>query len=151
MVTLHVFAEGAASNGTTQIFTTLYLFGLIVGYYPIREVFFQWLLPLKPTCIIHSSPYFNPAHDIMPYLTHMLVLMAQPYIYIEMIDLPIYFWNDYLLNNFKHLGRAEWEIYSNSIRNIMSDVLKIPTSEASLVKKHELMAIIFPESKKKTD
>ena len=81
----------------------------------------------------------------------MLVLMAQPYIYIEMIDLPIYFWNDYLLNNFKHLGRAEWEIYSNSIRNIMSDVLKIPTSEASLVKKHELMAIIFPESKKKTD
>ena len=41
MVTLHVFAEGAASNGTTQIFTTLYLFGLIVGYYPIREVFFN--------------------------------------------------------------------------------------------------------------
>ena len=137
MVTLHVFAEGAASNGTRIL--------------PYKRGIFQALLPLKPTCILHSSPYFNPAHDIMPYLTHMLVLMAQPYTYIQMIDLPIYYPTDYLFSNHKDLGKSYWEIYANSIRHIMSEVLNIPTSEASLVKKHELMSIIFPESKKKVD
>lgn len=102
MVQLHVFAEGATSNGTIIL--------------PYKRGIFQSLLPLKPTCLRHYSPYMNPAHDIMPLLTHMLVLFAQPYNKIELIDLPIFFPTDYLFENHKQLGESKWEIYANAIR-----------------------------------
>lgn len=128
-VNLHIFPEGATSNNTHLL--------------PFKRGVFNALLPVRPIFVKYSSAYFNPAHDVMPMHIHFVVLLSQFSNYVEVWQLPIFEPNEYLFKTHIKKGQEKWEVYANAVRSCMSDISKLPTSEASLKNKIECKTQLF--------
>lgn len=133
---LHIFPEGLTTNNTHLL--------------PFKRGVFQSLLPIRPLCVKYSSSYFNPAHDVMPMHIHFVVLLSQIVNYVEVTQMPIFEPNRYLFENHQKAGQLEWEIFAHAVRECMSDVSGLPTSEATIQQKNDCKSAYFG-SKAKID
>jgi len=122
-LSLHIFPEGMTTNNSHLL--------------PFKRGVFESLLPLKPLVVKYSSSEFNPAHDVMPMHIHLVVLMSQFTNSLEVTDLPIFEPNKYLYETHRKADQQNWEVYANAVRECMSDISGLPTSEASIKDKNE--------------
>ena len=133
-VNLHIFPEGATTNNSHLI--------------PFKKGVFSALLPVRPIVVKYSSSYFNPAHDVMPMHIHFVVLLSQLFNKIEVIQLPVFAPNDYLFKTHKKTDQEDWQVYAEAVRQCMSDVSGLPTSETTLQKKIECKSMLLGDKYK---
>lgn len=68
----------------------------------------------------------------MDILLHIVLTMTFLFIKIEAYELPVFAPNDYLFENFKHLGKDKHSIYSEAVRLVWSEVLGCPLNSGNL-------------------
>lgn len=73
----------------------------------------------------------------MDILLHIALTFTFFYTEADAYILPTFKPNDYLYENFKHLGKEKHQIYAEALRLIWSELLKNPIRNTSLDKKLE--------------
>ena len=61
-----------------------------------------------------------------------LMSLSKLYNKVEYVELPIIAPNDYMFNNFGHLGKEEWETFAKVAREIMCELGAFKKSELGL-------------------
>lgn len=133
-VNLHIFPEGATTNNTTLI--------------PFKRGVFAALYPVLPVFIKYSSARFNPAHDVMPMHVHFMVLLCQFTNYLEVTELPIFEPNEHLFKTYAKPKEEKWETYARAVRDVLSQVSGLPTSELSVKEKFACKEELFGDKYK---
>jgi len=80
-----MYPEGCTTNNTELI--------------QFRRGAFFYLHSVQPLTFKYSSPFFQPSHDIMHVMSHVILMMCQPYTYLEVKEHPVFEPNEYF---FKH-------------------------------------------------
>lgn len=86
----------------------------------------------------------------MDILLHMVLTMTFLFIKLEAFELPVFAPNDYLYENFKHLGKDKHSIYSEAVRLVWSEVLQCPLNSGNLDVKLEYKSKIKKKAIKDT-
>ncbi len=68
---------------------------------------------------------------------HIALTYTFFYTEVDAYVLPTFNPNEYLFENFKHLGKEKHKIYAEAVRLVWSEFLKIPISNSSLDTKLE--------------
>lgn len=107
-----VFPEGGTSNGSSVL--------------SFKKGAFAALKPVRPVFLKYESPTLSIAYDVIPFLA-LYVLQCCSYNFkVTFHELPPFIPNEYLFENHKDKGADKWEIYAETIREIMTDVGKVP-------------------------
>ena len=109
-----IFPEGTTTSGRHLI--------------TFKKGAFDSLLPLKATIMnpnVKDCQLGCGSSDVM---TNFLRDLSTLYSNIEYIELPIMTPNEYMFNNFKHLGKEKWEIYAEVAREIMCTLGRLKKS-----------------------
>jgi hypothetical protein len=133
-INLHIFAEGMTSNNTHIM--------------PFKRGVFSSLLPIKPIAIKYSSAVFSPAHDVMPMGVHFVVLLSQLTNQVECTELPIFAPNEYFYKTHLKPGQEKWEVFATAVREVISDAISLPTSEATSQDKNDCKVSYFGDKAK---
>ena len=64
----------------------------------------------------------HPGHDVVDLHVHFLLLCSTPYSTIRMKELPVFQPNEYFWKNHSQEGKQRWQVYAETIRNILRDV-----------------------------
>jgi lysophosphatidylcholine acyltransferase/lyso-PAF acetyltransferase len=113
-----IFPEGTTTSGRHLI--------------TFKKGAFDSLLPLKATIMnpnVKDCQLGCGSSDVM---TNFLRDLSTLYSNIEYIELPIMTPNEYMFNNFKHLGKEKWEIYAEVAREIMCTLGRLKKSNAGI-------------------
>ncbi len=68
----------------------------------------------------------------MDIVLHIALTFTFLYLEIEAYELPVFCPNEYLYENYKHLGKDKYSIYAEAVRHVWSEVLNCPLSDGSL-------------------
>ena len=63
---------------------------------------------------------------------HIALTFTFLYVEIDAYVLPTFKPNEYLYENFKHLGKEKHHIYAEALRQVWSEFLKFPISNSTL-------------------
>ena len=114
-----IFPEGTTNSGRHLL--------------PFKRGAFNSLLPVKAT-FIHPNLYenYHLACGSSDVGCNYLMSLSKLYNKVEYFELPIITPNDYMYNNFGHLGKEKWEIFANVSREIMCELGGFQKSEFGL-------------------
>jgi 1-acyl-sn-glycerol-3-phosphate acyltransferase len=114
-----LYPEGTASNGRTLI--------------SFRKGAFYTLTPVKIFIfkIENRLGYFPLSTGGMSILLHMALSLTFKKNFVSVYELPVFAPNDYLFENFSHLGKDKPEIFAEACRHIMSELGDLPLSQSS--------------------
>ena len=114
-----IFPEGTTNSGRYLL--------------PFKRGAFNSLLPVKAT-IIKPNLYenYHLAVGSSDVGCNYLMSLSKLYNKVEYYELPIIAPNDYMFNNFGHLGKEKWEIFANVSREIMCELGGFQKSEFGL-------------------
>lgn len=111
-----VFPEGTTSNGTTLL--------------SFKKGAFAALKPVRPVFLRYGYTSFNPTYDVMPFLALFILQCCSYNFTVTYHELPPFIPNDYLYKNHADKGSENWEIYAESVREILAEVGQVPKSNA---------------------
>ena len=114
-----IFPEGTTNSGRHLL--------------PFKRGAFNSLLPVKAT-FIHPNLYENFQLGVGSSDVGCNYVMSLSHLYnkVEYVELPVITPNDYMYNNFSHLGKEKWEIFANVTREIMCELGGFKKSEFGL-------------------
>lgn len=117
---LAIYPEGTTTNGKYLI---SFKQGAFYNLYPAKSVLFN----------TKTQKNYFPIHaSAMNILLHMILTMTFLYVRIEAYELPVFAPNDYLYENYKHLGKDKNSIYSEAVRLVWSEFLGCPINNVNL-------------------
>lgn len=125
-----MYPEGCTTNNTELI--------------TFRRGAFMSLASIQPVTFKYYSPYFNPSHDILDVLSHMLLVCSQPYTTCHVRELPVFRPNDYFFEHHQKTNEEKWQTYMRVIRQLMADSLNFKQSEARLEDKFAYKSLLYP-------
>ena len=103
-----IFAEGGTTNGSSIL--------------PFKKGAFARFNPVRPVVLKYEFGMLNPAYDVIPYLALYIMQCCLFDFKCVVHELPPFVPNDYLFT--KHQSKSptgeKWEIYAESLREIMS-------------------------------
>ena len=120
-----IYPEGTTSNGK---FISSFKSGT-----------FYCLLPIK-SCLFDVKPYkncFPVCAAAMDILLHIALTYTFFYSEVDAYVLPTFNPNEFLFENFKHLGKEKHQIYAEALRLVWSEFLNKPIINSSLDTKLE--------------
>lgn len=125
-----LYPEGTTTNGRCLI--------------NFKKGAFYSLSPVKPLILKldNSENTFSLGTGGMNILLHISIAFTFPYLKVGGMELPVFAPNDYLFNNFSHLGKDKPEIFSEAVRDIMSVVGKLPKINNTFDTKLNYMSLI---------
>jgi 1-acyl-sn-glycerol-3-phosphate acyltransferase len=127
---LLMYPEGCTTNNT-QLIT-------------FRRGAFASLASIQPITMRYKSPFFNPAHDILDVISHMILVCAQPYSTCTVRELPVFRPNKYFFEHHQREGEEKWQTYMRVVRQLMGDSLKFVLSDARLEDKFAYKELLYP-------
>jgi hypothetical protein len=80
----------------------------------------------------YSSPYFNPANDILNVFPHMILMACQLYTKLEIFELPIFEPNQHFKDQCEKEGKEPWIEYSEAVRTVISKAINLPLSDQKM-------------------
>jgi lysophosphatidylcholine acyltransferase/lyso-PAF acetyltransferase len=111
-----IFPEGTTNSGRHLL--------------PFKRGAFNSLLPVKATIILPNLyENYHLAVGSSDVGCNYLLSLSKLYNKVEYFELPIIAPNDYMYNNFGHLGKEKWEIFANVSREIMCELGGFQKSE----------------------
>jgi 1-acyl-sn-glycerol-3-phosphate acyltransferase len=125
-----MYPEGTTSNGRSII---QFKKGAFYGITPIK------LFLLKVDNREGKFPLTAGGMDILTNMALSLTFFSNK---LEAVELPVFAPNDYLFENFKHLGKDKPEIFAEACRHLMSEISGWPLSKANFETKLEYMSNI---------
>jgi len=131
-----IFPEGTNTNGK-------YLIQFKIGA-------FSGLTPVKPRVFINTKGLFHLTTGCVNIGLHMILTMCYLYHSTFEYELPVFYPNDYLYNNFAHLGKEKGEIFMEAMKEIMSEVSCLPKSNTNFQNKLDYLSEIKGKKIKNT-
>lgn len=125
-----MYPEGCTTNNTQLI--------------QFRRGAFAALHSIQPVTMRYKSPYFNPAHDILDVIAHMILVCAQPYTTCAVRELPVFRPNEFFFSHHQREGEERWQTYMRVVRQLMADSLKFVLSDARLEDKFAYKEALYP-------
>lgn len=127
---LVMFPEGCTTNNTELI--------------QFRRGAFMALTSVQPVTFKYSSPWFNPAHDILDVLAHIFLVTCQPYAYATVKELPVFLPNEYFFKHHQREGEERWATYLRVVRHIMAESLGFKETDSKLEDKFTYKELLYP-------
>jgi len=118
---LGIYPEGTTSNGR---YISSFKTGTFYNLHPIKSCLFD-VNPYKKTS-------FSVCAAAMDIALHIALTFTFLYVEIDAYVLPTFKPNEYLYENFKHLGKEKHHIYAQALRQVWSEFLKFPISNSTL-------------------
>lgn len=124
-----VFAEGTTANNKYTL--------------PLKKGAFVGSTSILPVAINFTSSEISPAHETKYQLPMILILyFLIRKIQCHVIELPIFYPNDYLYETHKDKGTEKWEIYAWAIRDALSKVSGKPKLDIHLKEKLDFETLL---------
>ena len=128
-----IFAEGTTSNGSC--------------FLPFKKGAFGNLLPVKPMVIkIETKEKVSLAMDIIEMVSHLIIVCCIPLHFIDLQQFPVFTPNEYFIKEYipknKPEGKSDWYVYSEVVREIMSQHSGIKKGKQYYEDKVELLGIL---------
>ena len=125
-----IYPEGTTSNGRSLI---QFKKGAFYSLTPIK------IFLLKVDNREGKFPLTAGGMDILTNMALSLTFFTNRF---DAIELPVFAPNDYLFENFKHLGKDKPEIFAEACRHLMSEISGWPLSNANFETKLNYMSNI---------
>jgi 1-acyl-sn-glycerol-3-phosphate acyltransferase len=123
--TFTIFPEGTTSNTTSIL--------------PFKKGSFTSKLPIKPYVIkFEVRERISLAMDVIDMLLHVFVVLCIPIHYIELYNLPVFCPNEYFFKEYNK-GKEDWEVYAETMREIMCQVSGFDKAKGSWDSKKEYL------------
>jgi 1-acyl-sn-glycerol-3-phosphate acyltransferase len=120
-----IFPEGTTSNTTSIL--------------PFKKGAFSSNLPTKPYVIkFEVKERISLAMDVIDMLLHVYVVLCIPIHYIELYNLPVFCQNEHFYKEHKK-DKEEWEIYADTMIDIMCEVSGLDKAKGSWHSKKEYL------------
>ncbi len=116
---LCLFPEGTTTNGRTII---SFKKGAFYALTPVKVFYFE---------VDNTMNSFSVATAGMNMFLNILLETSFFKINLTAHELPVFAPNDFLFENYKHLGKDKAEIYSEACRHIMSEISGFPLSNST--------------------
>ena len=126
---LCIFPEGTNTNGQILI---EFKIGPFAALTPVKPLFSK----------NYSYEKWNATTGIMNLGLHMFLTMTFFYTTADYFEMPVFTPNDYLYENFTHLGNNKAEIFMNAVKEVMSKVSGLKTSHSSFDQKLQYLSEI---------
>ena len=102
------------------------------------------MTPIKPYLMIPNKNTFQVNSGVMNLFLHLVLTQCFAYHKLIIRELPVFAPNNYLFENFKHLGKEKSDIYKEAVKEIMSQAGGFKSSNASFLDKlNKLYKFIF--------
>ena len=85
----------------------------------------------------------------MPILSHVFLLMCQPYVTCEVEELPVFEPNDYFFEHHMQEGEEKWQTYMRVIRQLMGEHFNFKLSDLKLEDKFDYKLQLYPSKGEK--
>ncbi len=120
-----IFPEGTTSNTTSIL--------------PFKKGAFTSKLPIKPYVIkFEIRERISLAMDVIDMLLHVFVVLCIPIHYIDLYNFPVFSPNEYFFKEYNK-GKEEWEVYAETMRDIMCEVSGLEKAKGSWDSKKEYL------------
>jgi 1-acyl-sn-glycerol-3-phosphate acyltransferase len=121
-----IFPEGTTSNTTSIL--------------PFKKGAFTSKLPIKPYVIkFEVKNKISLAMDVIDMLLHVFVVLCIPIHHIELYSLPVFSPNEYFFKEYNVNKKEDWEIYAETMREIMCEVSGLDKTKGSWDSKKEYL------------
>jgi len=107
-------------------------------------------LPIKPVIIKDHNQKNSLAIGVTKPFYHFVISLCYFYHALEIIELPIISPTEYMLENYTHLGKSKWEIYSEVVRNIYSEIGNLEKSDKVFRDTLDYLTVIYGREIKNT-
>lgn len=104
-----VFPEGGTTNGTSIL--------------KFKRGAFESMRPIKPVVLNYGwgLSTLSPAWDVPPFLPFVVLQLSLIGYSCDVIELPVFKPNEYLLTTHHDKGDKEWEIFAWAVREVMCE------------------------------
>ncbi|CAI2372873.1 unnamed protein product [Moneuplotes crassus] len=127
---LIIYPEGTTSNG----------FGMM----EFKRGAFVSSKPIKPISVKYRGRNFHPTYEVLPFLSHFVLLHCQLFSSLEIQYFPIFVPNDYMYENTKFKFQDKKElVYGETIRKIIEDNSGIKRTDTTLKDKKQLLETLY--------
>jgi 1-acyl-sn-glycerol-3-phosphate acyltransferase len=135
---LTIYPEGTTENGRNII--------------TFKKGAFYTLTPIKINLLKVDNRVgkFPLAAGGMKILLHIALSLTFLKNNLDALELPVFVPNDYLFENYQHLGKDKPEILAEACRRVMSEIGKLPLSNATFETKLNYMSAIQRKTVKNT-
>jgi 1-acyl-sn-glycerol-3-phosphate acyltransferase len=112
-----VFAEGTTSNGQSLL--------------EFKKGAFMAERAVTPVVIKYEGDMLDNSYDVIPFLPFFILHMSSFNFNAVIYELPAFIPNEYLYKKAASTGKERWQVFSESVRDIMSKgaSLKLTTQD----------------------
>lgn len=112
-----MFAEGTTSNGQSLL--------------EFKKGAFMAERAVTPLVIKYEGDMLDNSYDVIPFLPFFILHMSSFNFKAVIYELPAFIPNEYLYKNAAITGKEKWQVFSESVRDIMSKgaSLKLTTQD----------------------
>lgn len=102
---------------------------------PFKKGAFSGLKPVRPVYLKYDYTTVSPAYDVIPFIPLFILQACSFNFTCTFHELPPFIPNEYLYKNHTDKGSEKWEIYAESVREILLDVAKAKPINVSYMEK----------------
>lgn len=107
-------------------------------------------MPIKPLMIKDINQKNSLTVGVTKFLYHFVISLCYVYHVVEVIELPIISPTEFMLENYSHLGKSKWEIYSEVVRNIYCELGNFEKSDRQFRDTLNYLTVIYGREIKNT-
>ena len=92
---------------------------------------FLGLNSIQPIGIKYSSPLMDITNGCIPFQSHFMIMICNPFAWVTYTEYPVFVPNDYFWKHHQKDGEEKSDTYCRVLREFLAEELELPLSDLS--------------------